>query len=90
MEELQKSLTEVFKCLVDLGRVRKSNLMSISKCEMLWQEKTDSIYKFNDQAARDFILGDMMDFDVKKIDINYDSQEDESGKTWSENDIEEQ
>ena len=87
MEELQKSLTEVFKCLVDTGRVRKSNLMSISKCELLWQEKTDSIYKFNDQAARDFILGDMMDFDVKKIDINYES---EPEKTWDENEIEEQ
>ena len=81
IEELQKSLTEVFKCLVDTGRVRKSNLMSISKCELLWQEKTDNIYKFNDMVARDFILGDMMDFDVKKIDIKYD---DESKQTWND------
>ena len=32
-------------------------------------------------VARDFILGDMMDFDVKKIDIKYD---DESKQTWND------
>lgn len=83
LDELEKSLTEVFKCLVDVSRPRGQNgKMSMARCELLWEEKTDSIYKFNDNVARDFILGDMMDFDVKKIDIDYGE---EPVETWDEN-----
>ncbi len=76
MEEIKKSLTDVFKCLVDVGRPRKDNTMTLHKCELLWQEKQDDINMFNDTIARDFILGDLLDgFETKTYDMTADTQE---------------
>ena len=72
MEEIQKSLMEIFKCLVDIGRPRKDKTMQLHKCELLWQEKNDDVNKFNDAVARTFILGDMLDgFETKEVTIEH-------------------
>lgn len=78
MEQLEKSLTEIFKCLVNVGRPRKNGRMLISKCELLWKEREEGIYAINDTSAKNFILGDLMDFEVKKVDINNDTSDGES------------
>ncbi len=70
METIEKSLTDIFKCLVDVGRPRKDKTMTMHKCELLWQEKCEDINKFNDIIARDFILGDMLDgFETKSFTV---------------------
>lgn len=74
MQEIQKSLGEIFKCLVDVGRPKKNGLMSLKKCEILWQEKSDDIYKLTELDTKSFILGDMMDFDVESIDMTQEPE----------------
>ena len=83
LEEINRSLTEIFKCLVDLGRVRKDRTMTINKCELLWQEKSDNIYEIGDDIkASNFILGNIMEFDVKSIDFdNIEEVDDETNNS---------
>lgn len=70
LEEVQESLLDIFKCLVDISRPGKDKKMHIKRCEILWEEKNNDVNKFNDIIAHDFILGDMLDdFEVKSIDV---------------------
>ena len=64
IDEMQKSLTEIFKCLVDVGRTRKDGLCSLRKCELLWDTKCENLYASIDFDTKNFILGDELnDFD---------------------------
>ena len=64
MDEMQKSLTEIFKCLVDVGRTRKDGLCALRKCELLWDTKCENLYASIDFDTKNFILGDELnDFD---------------------------
>lgn len=75
MKELADSLMEIFKCLVDVGRTRKSGEFAVKKCELLWQEKCEKLYAQIDIESRSFFGDELLSSDYETTSIEMDNDE---------------
>lgn len=61
MEKIERTLTNIFKCLVSVGRANKEGNMSLKRNELLWVEKeTKDLHRRNIQEHV-FKLGEFLD-----------------------------
>ena len=67
MERLEDQFTTMFKCLVNVSRPDKKGIVKLSKAELLWEKKTDSVFNPNsviDNTLLDDFLNMMKDTTV--------------------------
>lgn len=61
MEKIEKTLTNIFKCLVTVGRAGKDGMVSLKKNELLWTEKEIKEQHKRNIQEHIFNLGDFLD-----------------------------
>ena len=64
METLEKTFSNIFKCLINTTRPGKDGIVNMERVELLWKERENETNRMNDLA---FILADFLD--NNKIDI---------------------
>lgn len=72
VKNVKDAYTNMFRCLVDIGRPDKTKMCKLTKIELLWKEKEveiQSIYDKNDPLLKDFLLGGLLGGDTKKIQV---------------------
>jgi hypothetical protein len=62
IDEMQKSMKKVFKCLVEVGRPNKKHEVKIKLAELLWVEReVKEAHRESVQEAKLYMLNDFLD-----------------------------
>lgn len=75
LEHMQNILTDIFKCLVNVGKSRK-DVVDLSRVELLWTPKEDKVSETNRMI---FLLDDFID-NVKIKEIYHNNNEGDTEK----------
>ncbi len=77
LKEIKHGVERMVKCLVDIGRKNKKGEVTISKSELLWNEKETINYESKDDIfIKEFILGDLIDNIDTDFEVIVDNIED--------------